>query len=169
MVEIEVKIKINAVSPIKEKIINSGAKLEKDRYYEENTLFDFPNHSLLKKSEALRLRTINKKYYLTYKGAPQRSRKFKIRKEYETEIKNGKQFKKILKSLNLVPVFQYNKHRTVYKSKNLKIFLDELSIGNFLELEGNQSDIVRFAKSLNLSKKDFIKTDYIQLLKKNST
>ncbi len=169
MVEIEVKIKINAVSPIKEKIINSGAKLEKDRYYEENTLFDFPDHSLLKKSEALRLRTINKKYYLTYKGAPQRSRKFKIRKEYETEIKNGKQFKKILKSLNLVPVFQYNKHRTVYKSKNLKIFLDELSIGNFLELEGNQSDIVRFAKSLNLSKKDFIKTDYIQLLKKNST
>jgi adenylate cyclase class 2 len=74
---------------------------------------------------------------------------------------------KILQSLGLGPVFHYEKYRTVYRNKNLEICVDETSVGNFLELEGSQSDIVRFANSLGFSKKEFIKADYIQLMKKS--
>lgn len=166
MTEIEVKIKIDDPKTIKEKILSLGASLKKERFWEENTLYDFPSSSLYKKHQALRLRKINKKFFLAFKGPPQKSRKFKIKEEYETEIRNGKQFKKILKKLNLKPVFYYQKYRTVYQKKRLKICIDETPIGNFLELEGEQNKIVQFAHALGFSKKEFIKLDYIQLLQK---
>ncbi len=165
MVEIEVKIKVDDLNAVKEKILRIGAKIEKDRFWEENTLFDFPSQDLYKKKQALRLRKINKKSYLTFKGSPQKSRKFKVRAEFETEVKKEKQLRKILKALGLVPSFHYQKYRTTYRKKHLRICLDETSIGHFIELEGERSEIVRFTKSLGFSKNEFIKLDYIQLIK----
>jgi predicted adenylyl cyclase CyaB len=166
MVEIEVKIRIKDISAMGEKILNLGASVEKQRFLEENTLYDFRSKELEKKQQALRLRKINKKILLTFKGPPQKSRKFKIREEYETEVRNEKQLKKILKSLGLRPAFSYQKFRTIYRKKNLKVCLDEMPIGNFMELEGKRNEIVKFAKALGLSKNEFIKLDYIQLMKK---
>ena len=168
MVEIEVKIRIDDIKNLGEKILELGAKLEKERFYEENTLYDFPSKTLYKKRQAFRLRRMNKKSFLTFKGPPQKSRKFKIREEHESEVKNEKQLRKILKSLGFIPVFNYEKYRTVYRKKSLKISLDEMSIGNFIELEGEREEIVKFANALGVSKKEFIKLDYIQLIKKES-
>lgn len=167
MVEIEVKIRISDLKKIKERIEAQGARCVGSRHQEENTLYDFTDRSLYTKQHAIRLRSVDKKTFLTFKGAKQKSRKFKIREEFETEVKNKKQLEKILQSIGLKPVFRYQKHRTVYRKKNLKISLDETSVGNFLELEGSQSDIVRFAKELDISKQEFIKTDYIQLMKES--
>lgn len=165
MVEVEVKIRIADIPAISEKISDLGAKMEKERFLEENTLYDFRSKDLEKKQHALRLRKINKIILLTFKGPPQKSRKFKIREEYETEVRNEKQLRKILKSLGLQPVFNYQKYRTVYRKKNLKVCLDETHIGNFIELEGERNEIVKFAKALGFSKNEFIKLDYVQLMK----
>lgn len=166
MVEIEIKIRIKDIQSLAKKISDLGAQIEKERFFEENTLYDFPSRSLYKKRQALRLRKVNKKIFFAFKGAPQKSRKFKIREEHETEVKNEKQLKKILKSVGLVPVFNYKKHRTVFRKKRLKICLDETPVGNFIELEGQRGEIVRFAKALRFEKKEFIKLDYIQLMEK---
>jgi predicted adenylyl cyclase CyaB len=168
VIEIEVKIRIDDIKNIQEKILELGAKLEKERFHEENILYDFHSKTLYKKEQALRLRRMNKKSFLTFKGPLQKSRKFKIREEYETEVKNEKQLRKILKSLNLIPAFNYEKYRTVFRKKGLKISLDETSIGNFIELEGEREKIVKFARALGVSKKEFIKLDYAQLIKKES-
>jgi adenylate cyclase class 2 len=116
MLEIEIKIRIDDLADIKEKILSQGATLANERH--------------------------------------------------ETEVKNEKHLRKILKSLGLQPVFQYSKFRTVFRKKRLTICLDETPIGDFLELEGQQSEIVRFADTLNFSKKDFIKLDYVQLIQR---
>jgi predicted adenylyl cyclase CyaB len=166
MVEIEIKIKVKDLSAVEGKILQLGAKLEKERFFEENTLYDFPSEALYKKRQALRLRKIGPKTFLTFKGTPQKSRKFKIRDEYETEVKHQKQLKKILKSLGLLPVFDYQKYRKVFKKGPLKISLDETSAGNFVEMEGERNEIVKFAKALGFSKDEFIKLDYVQLIKK---
>jgi adenylate cyclase class 2 len=165
MLETEVKIKITDPASIREKILAASAQLEKEKYFEENILYDFPDQTLLSKKQAIRLRTIGKKNYLAFKGAPQKSRSFKIREEFETEVKNPQHQKKILKNLGLQPTFQYQKHRTVFRMKSLKICLDEMSIGNYLELEGKQNHIVQFAKTLGFTRNDFIKKDYVQLIK----
>jgi len=169
MTEIEVKIRIDNLEKLKEKLTALGAEIIKDRHGEENTLYDFPSQLLFSQQRALRLRTENKKAYLTFKGPPLKSRKFKIREEFETEVKNPKQMKKILKELGFIPTFSYKKYRTIYRKKKLKICVDETSIGNFAELEGEQNHIVRFASSLGFAKKEFIKLDYIQLIKNGRT
>ena len=166
MLEIEVKIKIDDLESTRNKILSAGASLFKERYYEKNSLFDFPGGNLYKKNQALRLRKIKKKTYLTFKGTEKKSRKFKIREEFETEVKNERQIIKILRAVGLKTVFNYEKYRTVFLYKKLKICLDELSIGTYVEIEGQQSDIVRFANLMGYSKKDFIKSDYIQMLKR---
>lgn len=166
MLEIEVKIKIENLADVKDKILKQGAALAKERHPHEDTFYDWPSLELRKKHFALRVRKINKKTFLTFKGPEQRSRKFKIREEYETEVKNEKHLRKILKSLGLQQVFQYSKSRTVFRKKRLTICLDETPVGNFLELEGQQNEIVKFAHELGFSKDRFIKLDYIQLIQR---
>jgi len=166
VLEIEVKIKVGDPLKVREKILELGATLDRERHFEKNTLFDFSSASLFAKKQALRLRTAGKKHYLTFKGTPRKSRKFKIREEYETELKNGRDGEKILRNLGLQPTLSYSKHRTTFRFRKLKLCLDETAAGAFLELEGKQSDIVRFAGSLGYSKLEFIKEDYIQLLSK---
>lgn len=164
MLEIEVKIKVPDLEAYKKKIMNRGAKLTQERFFEKNTLYDFRSQTLSQKRQALRIREIGKKTLLSFKDSPQKSRNFKIRREFETEIKNRKQLKKILKSLGLVPVFSYNKQRTIYRKGHLKICLDETEAGHFLEFEGERQDIVKFAKQLGFSRREFINLDYIKLI-----
>jgi adenylate cyclase class 2 len=110
---------------------------------------------------------VGNKAFLTFKGPHQKSRKFKVREEFETEVKNPKHMQKILSALGFRVVFRYQKYRTVYRKKKLIICIDETPVGHFLELEGERSDIVRFAKSLGFTKPEFIKTDYIAMLKES--
>lgn len=164
MLEIEVKIRVENPEAVIKDIEARGGRLIKPRTFEENTLYDYRGGQLYAKNHALRLRTVNRKTFLTYKGALQKSRKFKIREEFETELKNRTDTRRILKALGLIPVYSYSKHRTVYQHRHLKICLDETSAGIFLELEGKRSDIVRFAHSIGIEKAAFITTDYIQLI-----
>ena len=167
MIEIEVKIPFFDTPDVQNKLQEHGAVLERERFLQEDVLYDHPLVSLRSKKQGLRIRTVGKKHFITFKGTPKKSRKFKIREEFETEFKNIKQMKKILKSLGFHPVFSYEKFRTRFRAKKLVICLDETEAGNFLELEGKQSDIVRFSKSMGFSKKDFIKKNYIELILEN--
>jgi predicted adenylyl cyclase CyaB len=166
MLEIEVKVRVKDLEALREALLKSGAELQKERYSEENTLYDFPSRTLFKKRSALRLRKAGKKTFLAFKGAPQKSRRFKVREEFETEVKNEKQAKKILGCLGLAPAFRYQKSRTVYKRGRLKICLDETEAGTFCEFEGERNKISKYAKILGFGRADLIKLDYVQLLQK---
>ena len=72
-----------------------------------------------------------------------------------------------MEALGLKPSYQYEKFRTVYRFKRLKICLDETDAGEYVELEGRQHEIVRFAKALGFLRRDFMKKDYIQLIEEN--
>ena len=100
MLEIEVKIQIKNPKEMNRRIVEQGAQLFRKRYFEENTLYDFSDLTLTKKQQAFRLRKIKKKAYLTFKGSPQKSRQFKIREEYETEVNNANQISPPLFDLN---------------------------------------------------------------------
>ncbi|MDP2914570.1 MAG: class IV adenylate cyclase [Candidatus Aminicenantes bacterium] len=165
MLEIEIKVRVPDLKPVRARLLELGAVPIRERYRETNTLYDFRDGALYGKQQALRLRTIGRKAYLTFKGTPQKSRRFKVREEFETEVKNGRQLRLVLKALGLVPVVSYEKQRTVFKKGRLKICLDETAVGSFIEFEGDREKIVRFAKLLKIPRNDWIKLDYIQLLK----
>jgi len=166
MLEIEVKVRVKDLESFRQALFQSGAELLKERYREENTLYDFPSRTLFQKRSALRVRKAGKKIFLAFKGAPQKSRRFKVREEFETEVKNEKQTHKILQSLGLAPVFRYQKFRTLFRKGRLKICLDETAAGLFCEFEGEKNEIIKFARFLGFSRADLIKLDYVQLLEK---
>ncbi len=164
MLEIEIKVPAPDLKAARERLAALGAVLVRERHREENTLYDRKDGELGSGRRALRLRIAGRKSFLTYKGAPQKSRKYKVREEFETEVKNVRQVRKILAGLGYRPVFQYEKHRTVLRIKTLKICLDETAAGMFLEFEGEREKIAKVSKQLGIPKKDWIKLDYIALL-----
>ncbi len=165
MTEIEVKVKIGDPAEAHKKLISLGAKVSRERALEENAFYDFPAGLLGAKRQGLRLRTVGRTSWLTFKGAPQKSRSFKVRVEYETGVRDVKQAREILRGLGLKVTFAYRKHRTWFRRGRLKVSLDETPVGNYLELEGERHEITRFARALGFRRADFITLDYVQMIK----
>jgi len=164
VLEIEVKVRVADPAVARVGLREAGAVETRPRHREVNVLYDFRDRSLTAERRAVRLRVVGKKATLTYKGPPLKSRRFKIREEFETEVKRAGAAAKILAALGLVPVFRYEKRRTLFKKGPLSICLDELAVGTFLEIEGERPKIVRFLKSLGIAPKDWLRQDYIQLI-----
>lgn len=165
MTEIEIKLRVADAAKAAEKVRAAGARLVRPKHLEDNTLYDFEDARLKAKGHALRLRLTGRRGLLTFKGPTIKSRSFKVRTEHETAVKNPTELRKILKALGLKPVFSYRKHRTLFLKGRLRIALDETRAGCFLELEGERHEIVRFAEALGYEKRDFVKADYVELLK----
>ncbi len=166
MLEIEVKVPAEDLAAVRARLLGLGAVVLQERHLEENTLYDFRSGDLVRRKEALRLRTRGRKTELTYKGAPHRSRRFKIRREFETEVRKAGQVRKILKALGLVPVFSYAKHRAVLKLDRVRLCLDETAAGNFLELEGERNRITALLKKLSIPARMMMKKDYVEMLRR---
>jgi len=166
MTEIEVKIRIGDAKGAREKILALGAVVVRDRHLEKNILYDFASGSLREGCRALRLRITGKRAALTFKGEPQKSRSFKVREEFETQVRDPRQARMILRALGLREAFSYEKRRTIFRKARLTITLDETAVGNFIELEGERHEIVRFAKALGFRRTDFITSGYVELFKK---
>lgn len=164
MIEIEVKIRIQDLKAVRERILGLGAVIARDRHLETNTLYDFAAGDLRAGRRALRLRATGKRATLTFKGEPRKSRSFKVREEFETQVRDPKELRRILKALGLRETFAYTKRRTVFRKSRLTVCIDETSVGNFLELEGERHEITRFARSLGFGRTDFITSSYIEMI-----
>lgn len=164
MTEIEVKIRIGDARAAREKLLGLGAAVARERHLEKNVLYDFPAGTLRAARRALRLRTTGKRATLTFKGEPRKSRSFKVREEFETQVRDPRQMRRVLAALGLREVFAYEKRRTVFRRARLTVTLDETAAGNFLELEGERHEIVRFAKALGHGRADFITASYVDIL-----
>jgi len=135
----------------------------------------------------LRLRFADGKCLLTFKGAPDRSRHYKVRTELETEVEDGRGLKEILERAGLREVFRYDKYRTEYAPgagrKNAvrpegavrrrrgstrpqgrgELVYDEAPIGNYVELEGPKPWIDEVAGRLGYERPDYITLSYTAL------
>src|SRR5512137_2631280 len=165
MTEIEIKIKIGDAKAAREKLVGLGAAVARERHLEKNVLYDLPSGALRGARRALRLRTTGKRATLTFKGEPQKSRSFKVREEYETQVREPKEARKILKALGLKETFSYGKHRTVLRKSRLTLCVDETPVGNFIELEGERHEITRFARALGFGRADFITRSYVGMIR----
>ncbi len=164
MTEIEVKIRVADAKAAREKVLALGAAVSRERHLETNVLFDFASGALREARRALRLRTAGRRATLTFKGEPRKSRSFKVREELETQVRDPRQARKILRALGLKETFTYVKRRTVFRKARLTIALDETAAGDFLELEGERHEIVRFARALGYKRADFVTSSYAEIL-----
>lgn len=169
--EIEIKLRVTSLQAMKRRLKAAGFTQSSPRMHERNVLYDFPDRSLAKADCALRLRSAGARHWLTFKGNPSRSRKYKIREEIETTVGDARQVNGILHALRLHPVFAYEKHRTTFTANSARtrgkppsVALDETAAGDYVELEGPRKWIDRLSSRLGYREADYVTASYVSLL-----
>ncbi len=186
--EIEIKLEVLEPRAVKGRLKELGFRRVTARHFESNCLFDFPDDALGRARCMLRLRRARGRTIVTLKGAPVRSRRYKVRTEVETEVKDGGRLEEILETAGLREVFRYDKYRTEYDlgvesgerggqrgsiRRKLRargedagpgsVVYDETPIGNYLEIEGPKRWIDRVARQLGFVPRDYITLSYAAL------
>jgi len=173
--ETEIKLRVTSPLATKRKLAKLGFAPAGPRLFERNLLFDFPDCRLRKSRTALRLRFENGRNLMTYKGAPVDAPGYKVRREIETEVKDGLRMKQTLEALGLREVFRYEKYRTKYKQPSHgrrrgskgrapgELDFDQTPIGDFIELEGPKRWIDFVARQLGYGREDYITQSYASL------
>ncbi len=165
--ETEIKLAVGDLRALQRRLRDLGFRTIRARHFERNLLFDFPDQRLRRARCLLRLRWEGRRCLLTFKGAPVRSRAYKIRPEMETPVSNGRRLQATLERFGMRSTFCYEKYRTTLaqggKKEGPEVVLDETPIGNYLELEGPAGWIDGTAELLGYSRKDYITSSYAAL------
>ncbi len=168
--ETEIKLAVQDPRTLRRRLAELQFRLVQPRRFESNTLFDFPNLRLRKSRSLLRVRVVDGKTLVTFKGAPLVSRRYKVRPEVETKVEDADRLREIFRGLGLRECFRYEKYRTVYAQRGLSrrvrrplLMVDETPIGNYLELEGPERWIDRMARELGYRPEDYITASYVAL------
>ena len=142
-IEVEIKIKINSFKKIRNKLENFGRLVKSikqiDEYYVpcHRNFFEHKPFPV----EWLRIRRNPDKTFFEYDKSINKNAKGKqeCAKEYETEISQPNEFRKILKFLDFKKVITIQKKREVWDCAGLEICLDKVKdLGFFVEVEAKK-------------------------------
>jgi adenylate cyclase class 2 len=160
--EVEVKLRVEDPQGAAALLASQGFCVVHPRAFEANVLFDTPERSLRAERRLLRVREFGGVATLTYKGTPETGR-HKSREELETEVADAETLRTMLGRLGYLPVFRYEKYRTVYRqpgeTAGLAV-LDETPIGCWMELEGTPEWIDATAPRLGFTQREYITESY---------
>jgi len=145
--EIELKFKLDNMAEFRAAIDKIGARIFHLRVLETTTMYDNPSKFMIESDGRLRIRTAGHINSLSYKRPVTRNG-IKVEIEYESEIENPEQVAFVLKELGYTPVSSYQRHRTIWELGGVKVFLDEFSFGNYVEIEGEKEPIKKLAVKL---------------------
>jgi adenylate cyclase class 2 len=161
--EREAKFCVRSVAPIEKQLGAMAARLVEPRVFELNLRFDDPQRSLRARGRVLRLRR-DAGAWLTYKGPSQPGSGVTDRVELETAVADIDTLKKILEQLGFIQIAVYEKYRTVYELGGCEVMLDELPYGDFIEVEGPETQSIRdVADRLGLRWEAAVQTSYLGL------
>lgn len=169
MIEIEVKARASH-SLISEKLAAMGAKPEGIQQHLD-TYYNSPLRDFSETDEALRIRSVNGRSVLTYKGKKLDSVS-KTRPEFETEV-DGDSTRSILVALGFFESGVVHKKRKLFSCQGMTIALDSVEgLGEFIEVEKQAEDnieehreeIFRFLETLGIRQEDSIRTSYLEMM-----
>lgn len=150
-VEIEKKYRLTPArrQALTKRLREIGGLLE-GRDFEENLLYAGPN--LDARRQVLRLRRVGDQTILTYKERPESADSaIKHQREDETRIEDATALAAILDALGYRPALVYEKRRARWRVGEVEVLIDELPFGLFLEIEGNEDEILKVEGLLDLS------------------
>jgi adenylate cyclase class 2 len=158
--EVEIKLAVGDLPEVLRRLERAGARRETERRFEDNRVFDFPDGRLRDREVMFRLRRFGDRWTTTLKERVPDQGDYKIRREYESEVSDGEAMLDVIRGLGMEPVYRYQKYRSTFRDGETVITVDELPIGNYLELEGAQEAIDALAARLGFSREDYINADY---------
>jgi adenylate cyclase class 2 len=180
--EIEVKFYVRDLDGIITRLHELDTHLIQRRVLETNLRFDLPDGSLRSEGRVLRLRRDTEARF-TYKGPSTNEQGVLSRTEIEFTVGDFEKAKEFMEALGYQKLLYYDKYRTTYSLDSTSllvnfrqppiglqsclIMLDELPYGNFVEIEGESSEMIRAtADQLNLNWDTAIGTSYTALFER---
>jgi len=165
MLEVEVKAKIKNLEEFKKRLKETNAKFLKTEI-QEDLYFNHPCRDFAETDEALRIRKINDKTFLTYKG---KRLDAETKTREEIEINCGEEISEILTLLGFKTVANVQKDRKEYEFEKLHICVDKVEqLGNFVEIEGKnltyKDKIFEILKFFGIEKGETLTLSYMELL-----
>lgn len=174
MIEIEAKLKVEALEPLRRRLKALGAELMGNSV-QRDVYFQHPSRDFAETDEALRLRVDSAGgCHLTYKG-PKAQSTVKVREEWSTPIEDPKSTHAILGRLGFTPTASVVKSRETWQLGKAKVCLDSVrKLGCFVEVEAPSSLRGKAAVSLvedtisrlKLSRKQLVPETYLELILK---
>ncbi len=158
--EVEIKLPVADLEEMARRLLAAGLEPDSPRQFEDNWVFDFADGRLRQEQVMLRVRQTDDESLVTLKEKVPDQGDYKIRREYETEVADGEVLQAMLRALGLRVAYRYQKYRRTYVRGDLLVTLDELPIGNYLELEGPPTGIDLMAERLGFSRGDYINASY---------
>ncbi|MCW4009614.1 MAG: class IV adenylate cyclase [Candidatus Bathyarchaeota archaeon] len=158
MREVEVKILEVTRETLEEQLARLGAQKVFDGKI-ETVFFDFPEHTIIKAKNLLRLRKENDKVELTFKKV-QKSKNAKVAQEYTVRVSDAKAARSILEFLGLLAIECMTKRRVSYTLDRARFDFDLYEgkyayIPEFLEIEAQSaSETQRYAALLGFKSED---------------
>jgi adenylate cyclase, class 2 len=165
--EIEVKLACDNLG----RLLGAGFDLRpvRPRHFEDNWLLDSADQALFAKGAALRVRSVESKGWVTYKGLVRESADsiLKIREEIETETSDPERMIQLFERLGFRRAFRYQKYRAIYMlmldGEEVEVAFDETPMGNFIEIEGDEAQVLRILDAAGFSAQDIIRESYPEL------
>lgn len=160
--EIEIKIKLDKKDNIIDRLKELGG--QRVSSYTQTT-FGFFSDNSLEKGIFPRIRIESKEVVLTVKVRNKKQTNYFERDEYSMKIDNLATGIKILKLLGFETVRKFTKKREnwIFKNRKLKISLDRLYFGRFIELEGSKEEIEKAISELGFQNRERITKAYLAL------
>lgn len=165
--EIEVKLACDNLDRFRHN--NLDLQLVTARHFEDNWLLDSKDQELFKQGAALRVRSVDNKGVLTYKGIVRDSETsvLKVREEIESNVDAPERVVELFERLGFHRSFRYQKYRTVYHldraGHSIIVTLDETPMGNFIEIEGDEEGVLQTMQAAGFSTDEIIRESYPEL------
>lgn len=161
--EREIKFYIQNLPAMAERLHICGAQLTRERTLERNILMDTSDRRLRNTGSLLRLRQ-DDRARVTYKEKTRVESGIRTRTEIEFTVDNFSVARKLFEALGYQATVIYEKFRVVYRLGDVEVTLDELPIGNFVEIEApNNAMIEGVAQILGLEWSKGIALNYLGL------
>lgn len=140
--EIELKFPVSDPDSFRRRAQDAGFRLQTERTFERNTLYDTEERTLRLRGQIMRLRWYGDRCTLTHKRLPEdndATARYKTRIETETNVSDCEAMAEVFAQLGYLPVFHYEKYRTEWESDETSghLVVDETPIGTWAELEGD--------------------------------
>jgi adenylate cyclase, class 2 len=160
--ETEVKFHLDKIDPVRNAILDLGAT-GMGRFFEINICFDDPRLTLRNQKALLRLRK-DQNVTLTFKsGKDVSDRDVKVMKEIEVAVGDFEATRKILMALGFSETLRYEKWRETFLLGQTALLIDTLPFGDFLEIEGEKTQIPKIADRIGLLWETRILHNYLEL------
>jgi len=167
--ETETKFLLSNPMKVETQLLNASAKLIQPKTHEINYRLDSQDLRFRSENKVLRLRK-DSSSWLTFKEPGSYQDGICVREELEIPVGDIQTAIKLFEAIGFHIEQIYEKYRTIYLLNDVYVMIDELPIGNYVELEGNNPDQIKeTAKFLGLSWDRHIPMGYLQIHNRLST